>query len=976
MATRKRGHIDLAFEGDQGADGQKSTSGPVAAHAPEPAQKEEVTTYKMRDVALLPTPADNCAICTRRLEVGWKIVDGDRVIVLANTMMEGHRFCHTPIAKGQPLLSWGLPFGFAKRDIKAGEYVVNQGVLESLALRGLDFALPAEPNFEYKITPAILDRDFTAPGKPIELYKNPGTFQGYPRPASRRAGTRNHILVLGVTSSVGPLARSLENRMKSEKTVDFAAYPNIDGVVSVAHTEGGTDAPMNNISLVLRTLAGFIVHGNVGAVLIVDRPTLNDDPNVLSMRTLLDYVRKNNFPIDDVLHATYETTGNMHVDIDNCIAKIRGFLKDVNAVQRVPIPLAQLSVALQCGGSDAFSGISGNPLAAVGAKELIKHGGAAVLAETDELIGAEKYILRMCRSKEVAKKFLETIARFTEWTEWHGHNPEGNPSGGNKFRGLYNIALKSLGAACKKDPEITLDGVVAYSERVTEGGYYFMDSPGNDLESIAGQVATGCQLIYFITGNGSITNFPFVPTIKIVTTTNRFNLLKNDMDINAGAYQDGTPMVELGKVLFDYTVEVSSGLRSVGEKAQHAQVSIWRDWPMAVRDDKLLAELNSRPGTLAGTSIATHSVKSGDQSSGVTFLGLPSPNSGADSFATDQVALLLPTSLCSSEIARVMADKLNEDLLKDPHAYTVSRFVTLPHTEGCGMSAGSCEDIYRRTMLSHMLSPVVNYGVFLEHGCERTHNDYMGHHLESDMGIQRNKFGWASIQLDGGIEKVSNKVKGLFGANVHKGPSAVTQRKAVSLKHLRVALASPPHMKLSDEAARALAAIARLVIDAGGTVVLPLASDLTKNHMFLGEVLEPSAFVESVKPTIAYAQRPKNQGLHIMETLSDNWTELMTGLGGTGVEIAIVVTEGKYVSLPLISHPMVNLIKVANPHASTIAIPEGALQDYDYVLSPNFGEWYKELQKVLLEVASGQRRVKNTENSDFQISRGPTGISV
>jgi altronate dehydratase len=359
-------------------------------------------------------------------------------------------------------------------------------------------------------------------------------------------------------------------------------------------------------------------------------------------------------------------------------------------------------------------------------------------------------------------------------------------------------------------------------------------------------------------------------------------------------------------------------------------------------------------------------------STGATFLGYPSPNTGEASFATDQVALLLPTSLCSSEISRVITQKLNSELTEAPDKFTVSRFVALPHTEGCGMSAGSCEDIYRRTMLSHMLSPVVKYGIFLEHGCERTHNDYMGHHLESEMGVKRDKFGWASIQLDGGIDKVTAKVRSMFLNSVSNGSTSIS-RSPVSLKHLRIALATPAHMKPTEETARALAAIARLVVDAGGTVVLPMNSELTRSSLFLGEVLEPSAFKEQVKPTIAYSQRPKNQGLHIMETLSDNWTEMMTGLGGTGVEIALVVTEGKYIEQPLVTHPMIQLIKVANPHT---VLSGQSLEDYDHVLSADFGKWDQELQQVVLDVASGKKRVTNLDNVDFQISRGPTGISV
>ena len=146
------------------------------------------------------------------------------------------------------------------------------------------------------------------------------------------------------------------------------------------------------------------------------------------------------------------------------------------------------------------------------------------------------------------------------------------------FRGLYNIAIKSIGAAMKRNPDVSLDYVINYSELMQNPGYYFMDSPGNDLESIAGQVASGSNMIFFVTGNGSITNFPFVPTIKIVTTTGRYEMLEKDMDVNAGAYLDGTPMEQLGEEMLDLTVNVASGELSVGEKAGHSQVSLWRDW--------------------------------------------------------------------------------------------------------------------------------------------------------------------------------------------------------------------------------------------------------------------------------------------------------------------------------------------------------------------------------------------------------------
>ena len=180
---------------------------------------------------------------------------------------------------------------------------------------------------------------------------------------------------------------------------------------------------------------------------------------------------------------------------------------------RTPQPFASLCVALQCGGSDAFSGITANPLQGAIAEHLIHRGGSAILAETDELMGADAYILDKVSSMETAKAFMTTQDHYEALANLHGVSGQANPSGGNFYRGLYNITLKSLGAAMKKTENTRLEGVLKYAERIgaRPRGYYFMDTPGNDIESVTGQVAGGCNLIMFSTGNGSITNFPFVP---------------------------------------------------------------------------------------------------------------------------------------------------------------------------------------------------------------------------------------------------------------------------------------------------------------------------------------------------------------------------------------------------------------------------------------------------------------------------------
>ena len=331
------------------------------------------------------------------------------------------------------------------------------------------------------------------------------------------------------------------------------------------------------------------------------------------------------------------------------------------------------------------------------------------------------------------------------------------------FRGLYNIAIKSIGAAMKRNPDVCLDYVINYSELMDKSGYYFMDSPGNDLESIAGQVASGSNMIFFVTGNGSITNFPFVPTIKIVTTTGRYEMLEKDMDVNAGAYLDGTPMEQLGEQMLDLTVDVASGERSVGEKAGHSQVSLWRDWKQTGPTD--LTPALEASEVKSGEPIPLTSVEDSEIAIAYKFRAFQTP----DGCRSDQLALILPTSLCSGQIAQMIARRCNEQLLsiaQSPRAVTssphhqITRFVALAHTEGCGVSSGRSEEIYTRTMIGHLTHPTVAIGLLLEHGCEKTHNDHVRHEIQK-LGISPDSYGWASVQMDGGIDAVINKVQKL-----------------------------------------------------------------------------------------------------------------------------------------------------------------------------------------------------------------------
>jgi altronate dehydratase len=893
-------------------------------------------------IGRLPMPGDNAAIATRDLKRGTRFRYREALHELPHSILEGHRFAVEPIAAGQELLSWNLPFGRALRSIRPGEYLCNAGVLDTLRLRNLDFALPQVANFQNAAASFKLDEAGFSAGEQVPLHDRPGTFMGFARAGGRGTGTRNVIVILGTTSGTAAFARQLTAQLKN----DLAELKNVDGIEAVTHTEGGGHMKPNNLELVLRTLAGFMVHPNVAAVLAVD-----SGGDFLSNARLQEYMLAQAYPLQHVPHAFYTLSRDINASLDECGDVVRNWYPLANEAGRQECPISQLKVALQCGGSDAFSGVSGNPLAGWVAREVIRHGGAASLAETDELIGAEPYILANARSFEVARRFLDKIAVFRERIAWHGHSAEGNPSGGNQFRGLYNISLKSIGAARKKSPDVRLDHVIDYAGRMQLPGFHFMDSPGNDLESIAGQVASGCNLIFFITGNGSITNFPFVPTIKFVTTTRRFELLARDMDVNAGRYQDGEDLEDLGRETFDYALRIASGSRSAGERAGHSQVSIWRDWCQT--DDSRLELLRnaSSPSGDPITIPARHRTPT-------TKSRFPASN--------EKIGLILPTSLCSGQIALQIANELNARLPGGSRG--LSRFVALPHTEGCGVSSGENEDHYLRTVVGYLVHPMVGAALLLEHGCERTHNDLMRHTLEK-YGIDPQRFGYASIQLDGGIDAVMTRVIGWFDMQPEVlGEAADADANALHRRHA-FSLGLTADGPVPEVTAHALAALAIGIVESGGSVILPQCASLAGNADFLREFGRDAPLAAS----LAYGQVAAKPGFHVMATPTSHFVEALTGLGATGVQVILAHVAGSVMQ----GHPMIPTLQVASAGSGNNAFAA----DLDVVAdsgTAGAGDIHDQLVQRIRATLTGDYlpTAWSRGHTDFQLTRGLLGVSL
>jgi altronate dehydratase len=875
-----------------------------------------MNTIPFDSAARVPMTGDNVAIAVRALQPGVVITRGDGSFTLPHSVMEGHRFVLEPIARGESLLSFGLPFGTATRDLAPGEYVCNQSILDVLAERSVDLRLPEAPNFEDSLQPYHLDEDTFVPGEQVAPAAEAGSFMGYPRAGGRGVGTRNVVVILGTTARSAAFARAVAQRFEGAT----ARHPGIDGVVAIEHTEGSGTATPNNLDFVLRTLAGFMVHPNVAAVLAVEHGR-----GAFGNQEVKAYLAEHAYPLEHVPHAFMTVAGPLDP------------------------PLSALKIALQCGGSDAFSGVSGNALAGWVAKEIIRRGGSANLAETDELIGAEPYVLSNVRDVDTARRFLEKIQIFKQRAANHGASAEGNPSGGNKFRGLYNIALKSIGAARKLDPEVRLDHVIDYGAPMHEGGYYFMDSPGNDLESIAGQVASGCNLIFFITGNGSITNFPFVPTLKFVTTTGRFEMLRNEMDVNAGRYNDGLPMEELGVETFELARAVAGGQRSKGELAGHAQVQIWRDW---LQKDPLQVELIRATPEPDGRPLAVRS----SPPSALRFSALRT----ARGISCDQVGLVMPTSLCSGQVARVVAQELD----REPAALHpgISRFVSLVHTEGCG--SANADELFMRTLCGHLRHGFVRRAVLLEHGCEKTHNDAIRHFMH-EHGVPADRLGFASVQLDGGMAAVTEKIRSWFhDALAQEAPA---QEEDVGVSHLRIAMLASGN--LPDHAAESLALLARALVAGGAMVVLPDSGVLAGSRHLRETLLSPEAGWQA---SLAYGEAAPGPGLHLMACPTEAPVEIITGLGGTGAEVMLAHVG----DAPLTGHPMVPLLQVASDGDTVSRFGD----DLDLHLDPAepAARSAERLAARIGEVASRHYRPRLYDSgiNGFQLTRGLLGISM
>ncbi|WP_373236213.1 UxaA family hydrolase [Cohaesibacter celericrescens] len=385
-------------------------------------------------------------------------------------------------------------------------------------------------------------------------------FMGFRR-ANGQFGTRNYIALCATVNCSATVIRKAAHELEVSGALE--PYANVDGVVAFAH---GTGCGMNNqgtgFEILQRVLWGHATHPNVGAAIFVGLGC--EVMQIARMKDVFD--ASNGALMEHFHHLTIQETGGTRATIDAIKAKVLELLPEVNKNGREPCPASELKIALQCGGSDGFSGITANPALGVTSDLLVGLGATSILSETPEIYGAEQLLLRRAESKDIADKLINQIKWWEAYVAMHKGSLDNNPSPGNKAGGLTTILEKSLGAVAKAGAS-PLTAVYDYAETVTAHGFVYMDTPGYDPVCATGQIAGGAHMVVFTTGRGSAFGSKPAPTIKVATNDVLFAAMPDDMDVNCGdILSQGVSLEDKGAEMLEMILAVASGQKTKSEE--------------------------------------------------------------------------------------------------------------------------------------------------------------------------------------------------------------------------------------------------------------------------------------------------------------------------------------------------------------------------------------------------------------------------
>lgn len=479
--------------------------------------------------------ADNVVTAKAAIAAGAALA-GERVAAAAEIPV-GHKVATAPIAAGEPVRKYDQIIGFASRPIAAGDHVHTHNVEVKAFARDYAYGSEARPT------------DFAPEA-------DRATFQGIVRDDGRVA-TRNYIGLVSSVNCSATVCRYIADAFRGDALAD---YPHVDGVVALTHGSGcGMPGHGYGWEMFQNTIAGYKRHANFAGIVVVG---LGCEVNQVS-----GMFERHGWESGPRLAAmTIQETGGTRKTVAEGVARVREMLPEADAARRTTVAASNLVLGLECGGSDAYSGITANPALGAAADLLVRHGGTAVLAETPEIYGAEHLLTRRAESREVGDKLIKHILWWEEYTARNGAEMNNNPSPGNKAGGLTTILEKSLGAVAKGGTTNLVD-VYQYAEPIAARGFCFMNTPGYDVTSVNGMVAGGANVVCFTTGRGSAFGCKPTPSIKLATNTPMFRRMEDDMDVNCGQVIDGDRTVaEMGEAIFRKILDTASGARTKSEE--------------------------------------------------------------------------------------------------------------------------------------------------------------------------------------------------------------------------------------------------------------------------------------------------------------------------------------------------------------------------------------------------------------------------
>jgi galactarate dehydratase len=480
-------------------------------------------------------PQDNVSVARAVIPAGT-VLPGSNVVA-RDEIPSGHKISIQPIEAGEPVLKYGQVIGTASAAIQPGEHVH----LHNLAMQESD-----------------VTHNFAADARPTPLLPEAErrTFEGYVR-ANGEVGTRNYIGIITSVNCSATVSRAIADAFNRGGALD--GYENVDGVVALTHGTGcAISTKAEGYTYLTRTLSGYAKHPNFAGILMIG---LGCETNQIE-----PIVEKFGLEVGPMLRTmTIQRLGGARKTVEIASEIIREMLPIANAARRTTVPLSGLKLALQCGGSDGYSGISANPALGYAADLIVQNGGTAVLSETPEIYGAEHLLTRRAVTPAVAQKLVDRIEWWRDYTVRNGAELNNNPSHGNKAGGLTTILEKSLGAVAKGGT-MPLEAVYEYAEPINQTGFVFMDTPGYDPVAVTGQVAGGCNVIVFTTGRGSVSGFKPAPCIKVATNSEMYEHMQDDMDVNCGGIVTGEDTIEAaGQRIFEAVIATASGQYTLSE---------------------------------------------------------------------------------------------------------------------------------------------------------------------------------------------------------------------------------------------------------------------------------------------------------------------------------------------------------------------------------------------------------------------------